>query len=152
MPSKRSLHLPLLLAALCVALPASAQIYQWKDPSGKTVISDKPPAAGIPLQKKIDAPSPAQTGSPQPSLTDRDLEFRKRQLESQEQAEKAEKEAAAAAKRNENCQVARQQLQTLESGERIALRNDKGERYFMDDARREQEIAKVRDILETTCQ
>lgn len=36
------------------------------------------------------------------------------------------------------CQHARR-LQSLESGERIARRDDSGERYFLDDTQREQE-------------
>ena len=143
--------LSLLAAALCLALPASAQIYQWKDQNGKTVISDKPPAGPVPLQKQIDSGTAAKTGSKQPSLADREMEFRKRQKEAQENSEKARKEETASAERNENCQNARRQLQVLESGERVVSRDDKGERYYLDDTQREQEAAKVRHVLETQC-
>jgi uncharacterized protein (DUF3084 family) len=142
--------LPILLAALCLALPASAQIYQWKDPDGKTVISDKPPAGQAPAQK-INTYGPAVEPK-QPTLAERELEFRKRQKEAQEKAEKAQQEEAAAAEKNRNCQAARRQLQALESGERIALRDEKGERYFMDDARRAQETERARRVIETECQ
>ncbi|MDR3299283.1 MAG: DUF4124 domain-containing protein [Candidatus Accumulibacter sp.] len=149
MRSKR--HLSILAAALCaIALPVSAAIYQWKDASGKTIISDKPPpTAGVPLERKIDAD--ADTGARQPSLADRDLEFRKRQQEARENAEKTEKDETAAARRNENCLSARRQLQTLESGARVSLRDEKGERYYMDDAQRGQETTKVRQFLEAEC-
>ncbi|MDR0440957.1 MAG: DUF4124 domain-containing protein [Candidatus Accumulibacter sp.] len=155
MRSKRPL--PLLLAALCLglALPAGAQIYQWKDASGKTVISDKPPPGQLPVPKQNDSgdSAPAAQAEPaQPSLADRELEFRKRRKEAQENAEKAEKEDAAAAEKEANCRNVRQQLQTLESGDRIALRNDKGERYFMDDAQRAQEAAKARQYIDSQCQ
>jgi hypothetical protein len=151
MQSKRTL--PILVAALCLALPASAQIYQWKDPSGKTIMSDKPPpgqtpAQKIPVQKQ---PSPTQAAPGQPSWAERDLEFRKRQKEAAENAEKAEKEAAATAQKEENCQRARRQLQALETGELITLRDDKGERRSIDDAQREQEKAKMRSFIETQC-
>ncbi|MDR2112875.1 MAG: DUF4124 domain-containing protein [Candidatus Accumulibacter sp.] len=153
MPAKHSPFLPLLLAAaLCVALPAGAQIYQWKDSSGKTVISDKPPAAGTPVEKKAGKSSPAPADSRQPSMVDRELEFRKRQLESREKAEKAEKEEAAAAERERNCRAARGALQSLESDARIMMRNEDGERYVLDKARRDQEIARVKQIIETRCE
>ncbi|MDR2450746.1 MAG: DUF4124 domain-containing protein [Candidatus Accumulibacter sp.] len=142
--------LPILLAALCLALPASAQIYQWKDQDGKTVISDKPPAGQVPAQK-VNTYGPADAPK-QPTLAERELEFRKRQKEAQENAEKAQKEEAAAAEKNQNCQTARRQLRALESGERIALRDEKGERYFMDDARRAQETERARRFIETECQ
>ena len=143
--------LSLLAAALCLALPASAQIYQWKDQNGKTVISDKPPVGQVPLQKQIDSGTAAKTGSKQPSLADREMQFRKRQKEAQENSEKSRKEETASAERNENCQNARRQLQVLESGERVAFRDDKGERYYLDDTQREQEAAKMRHVLETQC-
>lgn len=141
----------LLVVALCLALPAGAQIYQWKDENGKTVISDKPPIGQVRQQKQIDSGSPAKNGQKQPSLADREMEFRKRQKEAQEGAEKTRKEETASSEKNENCTNARRQLQALESGERIALRDDKGERYYLDDAQREQETAKARKFVETNC-
>jgi hypothetical protein len=142
--------LPILVAALCLALPASAQIYQWKDSSGKTVISDKPPAGQVPA-RTVNTYGPAEAQK-QPSLAERELEFRKRQQEAQEKAEKTQKEETAAAEKNQNCQAARRQLQALESGERIALRDEKGERYFMDDAQRAQETERARRFVEAECQ
>jgi hypothetical protein len=156
----------LVLAALCLglALPVGAQIYKWKDASGKTVISDKPPPGQLPVPKQSDSasaeqtesaekPAPAEQAAPaQPSLADREMEFRKRQKEAQENAEKAEKEAAAAARKEENCRAAHGQLQSLESGERIALRNEQGERYFMDDAQRAQEVEKTRQFIDEQCE
>lgn len=141
----------LLAATLSLAIPAGAQIYQWKDQNGKTVISDKPPVGYVRQQKQIDSTAPAAGSQKQPSLADRDLEFRKRQKEAQEKADKAGKEEAKATEKQENCANARRQLQALESGERIALRDDKGERYYMDDAQREQETAKMRGFVEANC-
>jgi hypothetical protein len=133
-------------------LPADAQIYQWKDQDGKTVISDKPPIGQVQQQRQIDSgASSADAPSPLPSLTDRELEFRKRQQEARENAEKAQEEAQAAARKDEACQNARRQLRALESGERIALRDDKGERYFMDDAQRAREVEKTKDFVESEC-
>jgi hypothetical protein len=79
------------------------------------------------------------------------MEFRKRQKESREAAEKAEKEQRASTQKQEDCETARRALQVLESGERLALRDSKGERYFMDDAQRAQEIAKARESVQVHC-
>ncbi|GHU38731.1 hypothetical protein AGMMS50256_38220 [Betaproteobacteria bacterium] len=146
MQAKRTL--PFLVVALCLALPVSAQIYQWKDSTGKTVISDKPPVGQVPVQKQV---SPAQAAPGQPSLADRELEFRKRQKEAAENAEKAQKETAAAAEKDERCQNARRQLKTFESGVRIASRDDKGERYYLDGAQREQETSRIKSFIEAQC-
>ena len=140
----------LLAASAAFAFSAHAQIYQWKDESGKTVISDKPPVGAVQQQKNYGANKPSSSPA-QKSLADREMEFKKRQKESQEIAEKSRKEETSTAEKQENCNNARKQLQLLESGERVALRDDKGERYFLDDAQREQEIAKARKYIDSSC-
>ena len=147
----RLTRLTLLAAALFLASSAGAEIYQWKDQNGKTVISDQPPMGQTPAKKISDTGAGDNTSSKQPSLADRDMEFRKRQKEAQERAEKEKKETTAAADKKENCQNAREQLRLLESGERIALRDDKGERYYLDDAQRAQETDKAKRFIESQC-
>jgi hypothetical protein len=147
--------------ALFLALSAGyAQIYQWKDDSGKTIISDKPPVGAARIERKIDAPPPSNpagaaattsTSATQKSLADRELEFRQRQKEAQESAEKARKQQQAASEMSEYCESARRQLKALESGERLGARDDKGERYFLDDAQRAQETAKTRQLIAQNC-
>ena len=141
----------LIVAALLAAAAVHAQVFEWKDESGKTHYSDMPPPGNARELRKIESAPPA-TGSPtQKTAADRELEFRKRQKESQTNSEKASKEQTASTERKENCDNARRQLQLLESGERIALRDDKGERYYMDDAQREQEITKARQAMQSFC-
>jgi hypothetical protein len=141
----------LAVAVLLASAAADAQIYQWKDDNGKTVISDKPPAGSARQQRKIDADAPGENAV-QKTTADRELEFRKRQKEAQENAEKSRQEQTVLAARKETCTAARRQLNALESGERIGLRDDKGERYFMDYAQRRQEIEKARQLAATNCQ
>ena len=113
------------LVALLAATAVNAQVYQWKDDKGKTHYSDKPPVGAPVVQRPIEsAPttSPPVSSSPQKTTADRELEFRKRQKDAQESAEKAKKEQTASADKKENCENARRLLEALESGERIALR------------------------------
>lgn len=141
----------LIVAALLAAAAVHAQVFEWKDESGKTHYSDMPPPGNVRELRKIESAPPA-TGSPtQKTAADREMEFRKNLKESQEKTEKTSKQQAAASERNENCDNARRQQQLLESGERIALRDDKGERYYMDDAQREQEIVKARQAVQSFC-
>ena len=148
----------LALAGLLVATTLNAQIYEWKDTGGKTNYSDKPPA-GMSSQPRPIVLAPASPASPpsaaisstQKSAADRELEFRKRQKEAQQNAEKIEKEQVASVETKENCANARRLIQALESGERIGLRDNKGERYFMDDVQREQETAKARQAVQSWC-
>ena len=79
------------------------------------------------------------------------MEFRKRQKDAQEKAAKAEKDQASTTEKQEQCASMRRHLQSLESGERIARRDDSGERYFLDDTQREQEIVKVRESIQSNC-
>ena len=141
----------LTLVVLLAATAANADIYQWKDKNGKTVISDKPPSENVSEQKKFDSTSTTTNATTPKTAADRDLEFRKRLKESQESSEKAKKEQTTAAENQENCTKARRYLQTLESGERVALRDDKGERYFMEDAQRAQETEKTRQAVQSNC-
>lgn len=144
-------RLTLAVAALLVTTAVHAQIYQWKDENGKTVISDKPPAGAARTPRKIDAETPAANAAPQKTTADREMDFRKRQQESQEKAEKEQKEQAAAGQKKDNCERARRYLQSLESGERIALRDGQGERYYMEDAQRQQEISKAQQTVQADC-
>ena len=145
-----------LLSLIILATGAQAQVYQWKDANGKTIFSDKPPPGkAVPMRQAPAvaddeaAPEAKPADKPAPkSLADRDLDFRKRQKESQEAAQKRSQEQKQSAELEENCSNARRYLQTLESGERIAQRDDKGERYYLDDTQREQEIAKTRQPLQ----
>ena len=150
-------RITLTLAALLTITTAYAQIYQWKDENGKTIISDKPPVGQATKSRKL-APetSGAEGGAASgpknsQSLVDRDLDYRKRQKEAQENADKAQKEQKINNDRNENCESARRYLQTLESGERVALRDDKGVRYYLDDADRARESSKARQTIQSNC-
>ena len=142
----------LAVIALFVATAAGAQVYEWTDERGTTHYSDKPPVGTTPVKKSGAPDSSAPSSSPQKTTADRDLEFRKRQKDAQESAEKAKKEQTASADKKENCENARRLLEALESGERIALRDDKGERYYMDDSQRQQESAKARQAIQSNCQ
>ena len=141
----------LTVAVLLATTAVNAEIYQWKDASGKTIISDKPPIGNVQRQKTFASDSPASNAAAPKTTADKDLEFRKRQKESQENAEKAQKEQAAAAANKENCDNARSYLKTLESGERISTADDKGERSYMEDAKRSQEITKTRQFMQSNC-
>lgn len=144
------------IASSFAATSAHAQIYQWKDESGRTVLSDKPPPGNARSTRKVDseatpASAPAPAVAAPASNADRELAFRKRQIEAQQNADKEQRAQAEKDQRRENCERMRAQLQSLESGERIALRDAQGERYFLDDAQREQEIARTRQTLQSLC-
>ena len=94
----------------------------------------------------------AAPASPQKSLSDRDAEFRKRQLEQLEAAKKTDEKTRDAADRSQNCESAQGYLLSLQGGLRIAKTDPKtGERIFIEDAERSAEIERAQRAVETNC-
>lgn len=149
----------LCFSSLLLAFSAQGQIYEYKDASGRTVYSDQPPPATVTKSRTVakeaaretEAPAAAKAGDPPKSAADRELEFKKRQKERQEATAKADKEAADKAARKEDCERAKKSLQLLESGERVAVRDDKGERAFLDDNQRAAEADRARKAVADLC-
>jgi hypothetical protein len=78
-------------------------------------------------------------------------DYRKRRQEQDDVRKKEDEKLAAGKAKEDNCRSARQQLVSLESGVRQARVNDKGERYFLEDAQVEQEKAQARKSVEQSC-
>jgi len=141
----------LTAALLCIVAAAQAQIYKWQDQNNRTVISDRPPTGVVRKPQTIEAEAPPAAADAGKTMADREMDFRKRQKESVERNEKAEKEQRLTAQRQEDCDAARRSLQAMESGERVAMRDARGERYFLDDSQRQQEIARIRQTVQSNC-
>lgn len=150
----------LIIASTATVFSATAQTYQWKDSSGRTVISDTPPPGSAKESARTIGgkatganAGPAAGKAPEAPKTfaEKDMDFKKRQQETSDKAEKAEKEKAAALDKRENCDRAQKQLALLESGQRIATTDDKGERQIMEDAEREKEMERARRFVSESC-
>lgn len=141
----------LTAALLCIVAAAQAQIYKWQDQNNRTVISDRPPTGVVRKPRTIEAEAPPAAADAGKTMADREMDFRKRQKESVERTDKAEKEQRLTAQRQEDCDAARRSLQAMESGERVAMRDARGERYFLDDSQRQQEIARIRQTVQSNC-
>ena len=86
-----------------------------------------------------------------PGAMEREVQARKKAAE-QEQAAKAKAdEDKLAAQRADNCRAARGHLTALESGQRIARTNDKGEREVLDDKGRADETRRAREVVASDC-
>jgi hypothetical protein len=154
----------LALAALAFALaaPAQAQMYRWVDSAGRVQYSDRPPAAGTKAEQvtksnvsAVGSQSTSVSGSAKEggAKTPADLEadFRKRQVDRAE-AEKKQQQAAAEQKQNkESCDAARRNLAALQSGQRMARYDAKGEISYMEDADRAREMARAQKQVQDYC-
>jgi hypothetical protein len=160
----RASALPALLCAMCLTLlaqPAAAQ-WKWRDANGRVTVSDLPPPRDVPPQNILQRPdtvvrpaampASAAASAPTPApAVDRELQAR-RDAAAQEQAAREKAEAAKLAdQRAENCRNARQHLAALDSGQRLARFNDKGEREILDDRQRAAESRRARDVIASDC-
>jgi len=153
--------------ALCAAA-ANAQQYKWKDSRGRTVYGDLPPA-GVKATPISSVSAPAAPAAPAGSggtetgakgaakdakpLTpaEQEMEFRRRVKEAQEAAAKKAKEDQAERDKKQNCELAREQERTLASGQRVSRVDEKGERYYVNDAQRAQELSQARRSISEWC-
>lgn len=164
-----------LLAAFAVGavvLPAEAQ-WKWRDKGGHVQYSDLPPPPGTPDQDILGRPSPsmrrtsASTATPaaaplaasgaaetaaKPSAADAELEAKRKKAEADAAAKAKADQERNAALRADNCSRAKAQLTTLESGIRLAQTNAKtGEREFLDDKQRADEVRRTKDAISENC-
>lgn len=151
------------LALACLPQLALAQ-WVWKDDQGHTVISDQPPPATVPLSRIVRQPGRSSAPAAAPdddkkddaaktkSLADQDLDFKKRQKDSTDAAKKAQDEADRKKSVADHCNAERQNLATLQSGQRMTRTDDQGQRYFVDDATRSADLQRAQADLSKNCQ
>lgn len=141
--------------ALAFCSAALAQQYKWVDKDGRTRYGDIPPP-GVNATRLKGPPAasapPAAPGAKGPlSAAEKDAEFRKRQQDAQKEREKQDLASQEAAGKRENCARAQEYVRTLESGQRVSRTDSKGERYFLDDAQRAQELAQAQQAAKQWC-
>lgn len=157
----------LALTALLTALPAQAQ-WKWRDKDGRITVSDRPPPREVPEKDILSKPNPppranptaaaapaaaapAAAASAPPTALEREVQARRRAADEEKAAKARADDERNAARRAENCRQARNQLAALDSGQRIARTNDKGEREVLDDQGRAQESQRARDMIASDC-
>lgn len=166
--SLRTLSLALLtVVSVTLALPCAAQ-WKWRDAQGRIQYSDRPPPNDVrdrdiltrpaaPATPRslpataASAPVASPSGTSPAATSDPALEARKRQADAPQDQARRDEEARLARQKTENCARAKEYARTIESGQRIARTNDKGEREFLDDAQRARESARAREIIASDC-
>ncbi|MCW5635719.1 MAG: DUF4124 domain-containing protein [Rubrivivax sp.] len=178
LPLRRARHVALLIvavAAASLATPADAQ-WRWRDGNGRITVSDRPPPKEIPEKDILSRPasaalrrappaaaaeaaSEAASGAPVPAVAaasgpgglQAEVEARRRRAEQEAAAKAKADEQRLAAQRAENCRRARAHVAALESGQRLARVNDKGEREVLDDRGRAEEMRSARAVIASDC-
>jgi hypothetical protein len=169
---KTALSLAACLLALAAAGVHAQALWKWRDASGQLHISDTAPPPGTPAKNILSSPPggvvppPALTpkaagssaadaavdaGSAGESALDKKKKAADKEKADKDKADRAAIDAKNAAVRKDNCARAQNALQALESGQRIARMNDKGEREFLDDAGRAAETKHAQDAIAANC-
>lgn len=162
-------HLASLTAGvlfLSLSTAAFAQ-YVWLDEKGGKQYSDMPPPASVPKSRVLkepgqyrstaqndqtvtdeNAPAPTVKKEKSPMTTaEKNTDFQKRKIEQAEKEKKAADESKRLADKAKNCERARQYQTALEEGHRIGETDKNGERSFMSDEKRNQEIRENKQTL-----
>lgn len=144
-----------LLVILAVAfLPAAAhaQIMKCVGSGGRVEFAASCPPGTTAESTGIRNNPGAASAAPQKSLTERDAEFRKRQLQQQEASKKTGEKAQDTEDRKQNCESARAYLVGMQSGTRVARMDPTtGERVFLEDSERAAEMARAQRAVDTNC-
>ena len=155
-PRKRSrLRAARLLAlfALAMASPLGAQVYKWVDANGVTHYGSAPPPAGKSKEVPIKDPSARASGESggsayANSIKSRETEFRKRQVQREQDEVRVAEEKS---KRDAECRRIRADVSDLRNVPRLFETNEKGERVYISDAKRESELARQEAELQRRC-
>jgi hypothetical protein len=149
------MKLSLAICLLLTSFNSHAALNKWVDADGKVHYSDTPPTdvkvKTLRSSAAPDAITPVSGVAAQKSLAEREAEWKKSQKTKEESAQKATQEKESAVVRQKNCEIARNNLATLENSPSIVTYNEKGERILMDDASRKQNTEEARKAVNSYC-
>jgi len=146
------LRLAIVLAGLIAAAGAQAAMYKWTDENGQTVYSQTPPPSGVALElKKPAEPDPAEAERAREALR-KEIErsydqAEERERVSDEEAEQQRKDKARA----KNCEIARNNLSTIENLGRRRLVTPDGKSVFLSEEERKAKMSEARSNIEKYC-
>ena len=142
-----------LLTLLAFPLLALAQVYTWKDASGKLHYSDKPPEDAASTSRRLNPAPPATEPTPdaQRAVADKRQDTAKQAADAKEKAAKAEREREEDAIRQQNCDAARRNLDGIQSGQIRFRMGNNGEREALDGSVREAELNRAQQAVDTNC-
>jgi hypothetical protein len=132
----------IVLAILLAPVAGTAEIYQWKDASGKVHYSDQRPPASAKQERAFTprglAPpavaAPVADEAAANGVEEQEADFKQRQVEQDEARAHQEKETSEADERKRNCELAKGNLRNLQIGGRqVRYDPTTGERVYLSD-------------------
>lgn len=155
-----------LVCLAAIAVPAKAEIYQWVDEQGKIHFSDQPPLDSTNVKKltrkSTSATGPATSAAPganrsavtptaPKNYVDKELDYKRRKIEAEEQEKKDVAKATEDKKMKEYCASLKADKAMYEAGGRIARTTEKGERALLTDKEIKAELARTKQDLKKAC-
>lgn len=168
----------LVTALMGLSFAASAQ-WQWLDKDGRKVFSDRPPPSDVQEKNILKRPgsnkipsAPVADAAPQtepvagsasaaapalpasgakPTALEKELQAKKKLAQEAEAAKKKDAEEQLAKAKTDSCTRAKQAKISFETGGRISRINASGEREFMDDAAKAEELKRLQGIIAKDC-
>ena len=165
----RPLLLTLTLLVICQM--AFAQ-FVWTDDRGVKQYSDRPPPNSVPRNRILKSPgkgdlaipaepsaaapneknaaessaAPAKSTAPM-TTAERNADYTKRKMDEAEKAKKSADATKLAADKKANCDRAQSYARNLEEGVRISSTDKNGERSYLSDEQRAQELRSAQRVL-----
>lgn len=157
----------IVLACGLMLLPGVAfatDVYKWKDADGRIRYSDAPPQGKIPYDKVIGKKPVAPVAGAEntevtapaakpaaPSAADKEIEAKKRKAEEENVKKRELAKQELAKQREENCKLAKANLQGFKQGGRMFKVNENGEREYLDDKAISDGLDKANKEVEQWC-
>jgi hypothetical protein len=152
----------LMILLILASANSFGAVNRWVDSDGHVHYSDHPPPPGTNskiLHSTSDTEAAADSGdmtatsapAAPKTLAEKEAELKKAQQARQEAADKAAKEQANAEALKSQCVSAQQYLRALQEGIRMVEIGADGERSYLDDAQRQQRIAKTQQDISAYC-
>jgi len=142
-----------IITLALISFSVHAELSKWVDADGKVHYSDTPPpevttksVRNIAGKEQADAPA---SYAPK-SLAEREAELRKSNQAKEDASKKKAEEDAKVDTKKRNCEAARQNARTLESG-RVVTYDANGERKFLEDSELAQRLEEANKTISTNC-
>jgi len=142
----------LLIFLIVASANAWAEVNKWVDNQGQVHYSDQPPPPDVQAKAFGSASEgSASAVAAEPTFVQQEAVLKRAQLAEQAAAAQAAQKQTAADALKANCEGAQQNLRSLQSGVRIMDIKPSGERYYLDDAQRQQRIDKAQQDISNLC-
>lgn len=145
----------LLIVLILASANSFAEVNKWVDNQGRVHYSDQPPPPDVraeALRSTSDTGSASGVaGTGDTTFVQQEAALKRAQQAQQSDAAKAAAKQETADALKANCEAARNNLRSLQSGARIMDINASGERYYLDDSQRQQRIDKVQQDISNLC-